>query len=268
MISLYNFEDFRTFMRAKIGEMPKNGYGQSLKLAAYLGVHTTLVSQVLKGLKIFTLEQGALTAEFFGLSDDETEYFLLLIQIERAGNDSLKKNLQRQKEKIKIASKELVNRLSSEVNLSEEKKAIFYSDWIYSAVRQLIAIKGFESIDRVAKYFDLSMKRTRVIIDFLLGTGLLREENGILLVGFRSTHLESSSPWVNTHHSNWRQKGMSSFSREDAHKLYYTCPMTISVSDGQKIREQIVKFLESLDKIIEPSPSEELRCLNIDWFKV
>ncbi|MGZ3712404.1 MAG: hypothetical protein ACXVBE_11645, partial [Bdellovibrionota bacterium] len=85
MISLYNFTDYRAYLLARIEAMPKRGYGQSLKLSAFLGVHSTRVSQVLKGSKIFTLEQGALTADFLGLSEDEREYFITLIELERAG---------------------------------------------------------------------------------------------------------------------------------------------------------------------------------------
>ena len=268
MISLYNFESPREFIRARFEAMPKRGYGQSLRLAEFLGVHTTLVSQVLKGGKTFTLEQGALVADFFGLTEDETDYLLLLLQIERAGTPVLRKNLERQKEKLRARAKELVNRLNADTNLSEEKKAVFYSDWIYSAVRQLVALPGFAQPERVAAYFQLSPRRIREVVDFLLSSGLLVETPQGLVVGTRSTHLESSSPWVHVHHANWRQKAITGLSREDAAKLHYTCPMTLSASDALKVREQIVKLLESVDKVIEPSPSEELRCLNIDWFKV
>jgi len=268
MISVFEFSSYRTFIQKRFHEMPKKGYGQSHKLAQYIGVHTTLVSQVLKGLKPFTLEQASLICEFLGLSELETEFFLLLVQLDRAGNESLRKILKRQINEMKQKSAELSNRLQSQKKLSEEKRAVFYSDWTFSAVRQLTAIKGFHSLDAIADYLDLSKKQAKVIIDFLLSTGLCMEEKGKLLIGASSTHLEASSPWVRVHHANWRQQALSRMAQEEHAKLHYTAPLTISKQDALQIREMIVQFLEMVDKVIEPSPSEEVRCLNIDWFKI
>ncbi len=268
MISIFNFNDYRSFVLASFASMPKRGYGQSARLADFIGVHTTLVSQVVKKQKSFSLEQASLAAEFFGLNDAETECFLLLVQLDRAGNASLKKNIERQLKSLREVHKRLSTRLQSETNLTEEKRAQFYSNWIYSAVRQLVAVKGYQSVDSIAQYFDLPQKQIREVIDFLLTTGLCIEEGNRLKIGVKATHLESTSPWLRTHHLNWRQKSMESLDSEDSETLHYTCPMTISRTDAEKNREMIVKFLEALDPVILPSPSEELRCLNIDWFKV
>jgi len=268
MISIFDFSDYRAFIKGRFAEMPKKGYGQSYKLAVYLGVHTTLVSQVLKNLKTLTLEQASMVCEFLGLTEMESEFFLLLVQMDRAGNEPLRKILKRQMQEMKKKSLELSSRLQSEKQLTEEKRAVFYSDWAYSAVRQMTAIKGYQNLDAIAEYFDFSTKQAKLILDFLLSAGLCKEEKGKIVVGPSSTHLESSSPWVRVHHTNWRQKALQEMKKEEAAKLHYTAPMTLSKSDALKIREMIVQFLEQVDKVIEPSPSEEQHCLNIDWFKV
>ena len=175
MISIYEFTNYRHYIQKRFFEMPKKGYGQSHRLATHLGVHTTLVSQVLKGLKTFTLEQASLASEFLGLTESESEFFLLLVQLDRAGNEPLRKILKRQIQEMKKKSFELANRLQAEKKLSAEKRAVFYSDWSYSAVRQLSAIKGFHSLDSIADYFDFSTKQTKLILDFLIGTGLCKE---------------------------------------------------------------------------------------------
>lgn len=268
MISVFEYSNYRTFIKNRFSEMPRKGYGQSHKLANYLAVHTTLVSQVLKGLKTFTLEQASLTCDFLGLTELESEYFILLVQWDRAGNEPLRKILKRQMESLKKNSEQLVNRLHANKKLNDEQKAIFYSDWSYSAIRQLTAIKGFHNLDAIADYFGFSKKQTKVALDFLIRTDLCKEEKGKILIGPSSTHLESTSPWVRVHHTNWRNQALHSMRNEEAAKLHYTAPLTISKDDAIKIREMIVQFLEQVDKVIAPSPSEELRCLNIDWFKV
>ena len=268
MISIYNFNDVKSFVLARFEALPHRGRGQSLKLSKHLGVHTTLVSQILKGQKSFTLEQASLTADFLELTEAETDYFLLLVQLDRAGNESLRKNLKRQLSSLKNEAKELINRLTSETKLREEDRGVFYTDWSYSAVRQLTAIRGFDGVDEISQALGLTRKRTQEVINFLLKTGLCIEKNGKLQIGPKSTHLESSSPWVRVHHINWRQKAIEKININNESQLHYTAPMTLSAKDAQHIREMIVKFLESTDKVIDPSPSEELHCLNIDWFKI
>lgn len=268
MISIFNFTDYRQFIRKRFLDMPKRGYGQAHKLAIFLDVHTTLISQVLKGLKSFTMEQASLTADFLGLTEIESEFFLLLVQMDRAGNESLRKNIRRQMGNIRKKSLDLENRLQAETKLSEEKRAIFYSNWSYSAVRQMTSIKGFDTPESIAEYLNLNKKQTSQIIEFLISSGLCIENNKKLRVGPRSTHLESSSPWASVHHMNWRQKAIQSFTTSDEAKLMYTAPMTLSRKDAAKIREIFVQVLQQIDSIVDPSQSEELHCLNIDWFKI
>ena len=268
MVSAFNFRDFRKFIEARFREMPKEGYGQSRRLAEFLQVHTTLVSQVFKGLKSFTPEQAALVAEFLELSDRETEYFLLLVQLERAGNEALRRIYFKQLEELKKESQQLVNRVGAKRTLSENERAVFYSDWIYTAVRQLTAIPEFQTRAAIAKKLNLSQRRLAPVFDFLLEAGLCTEAGGRLTIGASSTHLGADSPWARVHHLNWRQRAAELMQNEESGKLHYTSPMTLSQKDAERLREEIIKFLESIDKIIEPSPSEELHCLNIDWFKI
>lgn len=248
--------------------MPKAGYGQAKRLAEHLSVNTTLVSQVFKGLKSFTLEQAALAAEFAGLSRQEAEYFVLLVQLDRAGNEPLRKMLRGQLETMRANARELVNRLSAKRKLTEQERAQFYSDWIYSAIRQMTAIPGYDNVDAIARSLDLTLRETKEAVAFLLRIGLCVEHKGHLKIGPSSTHLESSSPWIKSSHRHWRDKARQYLGTEQESALHYTAPMTLSKRDAKKLRELITQFLERVDTIVEPSPSEELHCLTIDWFKV
>ena len=268
MISIYKFEDFRIYIKERLKEFPNEGYGQPHKLAQFLNVHTTLISQVLGNKKSFSPEQGIKAAEFLGLNEYESDYFLTLIQLDRAGTEQLKRHLRNQLSMKRKSSVELVNRLAKEAEIDERRKAIYYSDWLYAAAFQLVAIKGYDTIESVADYFGISIPKTRRVFDFLIKTGLVIEKKGILKVGVRTIHLDAKSPWINSLHVQWRQKSIQQLSEEDPFKIHYSCPMTLSLSDVEKIRDMIIEFLEQTDKVLIPSPSEELRCLNIDWFKV
>ena len=268
MISVFQFDEYRAFLKKQISEMPKNGYGQSRRLADHLGVHTTLVSQILTGLKDLNFDQAVLTSEFFGLNELESEFFVALVQMARAGNESSRKMVKKRLTELKSQSSELKNRVKSEGKLSEEQRAIFYADWSYTAVRQLSAIPKLNDVETIAKKLNLSIKKVRSVTSFLISAGLCRETKGRISPGPASTHVDANSPWSRIHHTNWRELALRTLDQENQDHVHYTSPMTLSRRDAKVLRELILKFIESVNKVVDPSPSEILYCLNIDWFEI
>jgi len=267
MISIFEYDNYRKFLAKRLSEMPNKGYGQMSLLARHLGVHTTLVSQILKEHKELTTDQAASAAEFFGLSDLEAEYFVLLTQLSRAGNAAAKKIYQKQLQRLKEQSQNLSKRLKSEGKLSDEQRAVFYSDWAYSAIRQSVSIPGIHSVDTVSEYLGLARKKVQSYLEFLIKTGLCKSSQGTIKPGPASTHVESTSPWVRVHHTNWRQRAIQSLDRDRPGNLNYTCPLTLSKKDADIVKERIIQLIEEVNSVVDPSPSETLYCLNIDWFQ-
>lgn len=268
MVSIFDFDDFRKFIARSFKSKERKGYGQSTKLAHHLGVHSTFVSQVLKGRKSFSDEQALEVGKFLNLTTLDMNYFLLLVQFDKAGTKNLKNHLAAQLAELKRTSEQIVNRVQRETKLSEEMRATFYSDWVYSAIRLSTLIPGHGDIESISKRLFLSTEKTKNVIDFLLRAGLLKIEKEKLSIGPLSTHLEAASPWIKAHHSNWRQQALNSVSQGQETSLHYSSPMTLSKKDVQKIRELLIESIKQVDRIVGPSPSEELMCLNIDWFKV
>ncbi|MEQ1665910.1 MAG: TIGR02147 family protein, partial [Bdellovibrionales bacterium] len=267
-MDIYEFSNYKKYILNRLTEMPKKGHGQLRKLAEYLNVHSTFVSQVFHGEKELNAEQGMFVAEFFGLNEPETEYFIKLIQIERAGNSKLVKLLQKEAQQIKNQALKISNRLAVKKVLPDEQKAIFYSDWYYSAIALLIDIKGYQDIESISNYCGLPRKTVADALNFLIEAGLLIRENSEIKVGPSKTHLDADSPFIKLHHLNWRYKALEYVKYQYPEKLHYSSPMTVSKKDVEVVRAKIVKLIEEVGKVVDPSPSEELMCLNIDWFKV
>lgn len=268
IMDIYQYDDFRKFTLNSLENRAKKGHGQLKKLAEYLGVHTTFVSQVFKGDKTLSAEQGIGVAEFLELTETETRYFIKLIQLEKAGTVKLKKLITEEIQTIKEQVNKISSRLLSVTVLADEQKAIFYSAWYYSAIRLLIGIDGFQETEQIASKLNLPSKLVVEVIHFLLEAGLLVKENGILKVGPSKTHLEADSPFIKLHHSNWRSRALQNLDYPDKEKLHYSSPMTISRKDAQIVRTRILKMIEDVGKILDTSPDEELMCLNVDWFSI
>ena len=268
MKSIFEFRDYRAFVRRSFDQRAKNGFGEATKLAKALNVNSTLISQVLGGTKSFSAEQALTTALYLNLKALETEYFLMLIHLDRAGTKEYRAYLEKQLKDLKSKSEQLVNRVRHESKISEEHRARYYSDWAVLAIHLATLLPKLKTVEALAERFHLPDEKIRTITDFLIEAGLLKLNKGEFSYQRQSTHLEGTSPWIKAHHSNWRQKAIEDVSFSLPSSLHYSAPLTISKKDAEKIREILIQTINSVDEILGPSESEELFCLNIDWFRV
>lgn len=266
-MNIFEFESYKEFVKKSIQEMPKGGRGQYRRLAQQLKISTTLVSQIFNGDKSLTWEHASDLADYFSLSEDETDYLFLLVQQERAATLRLRQKLQRRVEKSREHAKKLENRLNKDVSLSEKVRLHFYSDWSFSGIRMLTATEQGGSVDAIAQRLRLPSNVVKKVVAFLLENGLCVMQEGRLAVGPRRTHLGADSPLVNRHHQNWRLLSSQTMCRFNPSDLFYTAPMSLSEETAQRIRRELPSFIEKINKWVYLSPSEVVRCLNIDWFE-
>src|SRR5437660_270087 len=96
--SLFEYRDYKAYLRDLLSQMPAQGYGVRSKLAQALRCQVAYVSQVFNKEIHFSLEQAEELNRFFGHSHEESDYFLLLVQSARAGTRALKDRIQAQLE--------------------------------------------------------------------------------------------------------------------------------------------------------------------------
>jgi plasmid maintenance system antidote protein VapI len=97
----------RNFYQSRRFVIPR---GVRSKLAQSLQCQTSHISQVLSGRSEFTLEQAEQVSTYIGHSKEETEYFLLLVQVARSGTRALQKIYSDQIQKAQSARLILKNR--------------------------------------------------------------------------------------------------------------------------------------------------------------
>jgi uncharacterized protein (TIGR02147 family) len=268
---IFDFDDYKTFVLARIKAMPNRGHGEFRKIAQALRTHSTRISHVFQGNVDLTLEQACGLATHLGLNDLETEYLVALVQRERAGTPALKRVFERQLEAAQAKSRELVHRVDRDRVLTEADKSTFYSNWYYTGIRIASSVPEYQNVDALAQYFDLPRGTVQKVIDFLLQTGLCiadEKNEGRIKMGPKVTHLEATSPLVARHHANWRMKAMQRHEKLGPSELAYTAPISIAEKDQDAIREMSVNFVERVLKVVKASePEEKLMCLCVDWFE-
>lgn len=268
-MKLFKKLSISNYLKEYIRQLPKGGRGEVSRLARHLQVSTTLISQILAGDKVFTPEQVQSLVGYLGLTPLEADYMTFLVQYERAGNKDLKNYWRGKLEEIKNKSLQVINRVTTDRTLSEEEKVQFYSSALYSAIRLYCTTSADgRSVDEVCERFDLSRSVANEMLQFLTSAQFCIEKNGKFLMGLQKTHTPFGSPHTVRHHMNWRVKALQYADKVNEQELMYTAPISLSRKDFESLREEMVVFIKNFLKQVHASSSEEVACLNLDFFWV
>ncbi len=265
MKSLFELQDYKAWIHQHIRRLPHGGRGELSRIGKYLGIHVSLVSQILRGDKDFTVEQAHTLTEYFGLNEIETQFFVLLVQINRAGTHTLKSFFLKRRDQLIQFSHELKNRLPIDRQLNHEESAQFYSSWLYSAVRVYTSLDQGKTSEEVQKQFHLSPKASSDVLNFLLQVGLCGKEKDRYIVGPQSTHVPFGSPFLKSHLSNWRIKSLESMNELKTEEMMYSSCLSLSESDFTLIREQLAEMIKSIQAKVKETRSEKIVVFNLDW---
>lgn len=263
--SIFELDDYRTYMRTWA---TARGRGEFRKMAQALGIHSTLVSQILNGHKNLTEDQASRLCSYMGLNHLETDYLLKLVQIERAGTVQLKEVYHRHLTELKDSAAQVKNRVPQATKLSDQDRALFYSSWQYSYIRLLTSIEKYQTPAAIALRLNITVSRVQEVLDFLTAKGLCKESQGRYLRTEKNTHIEARSPLAVRHHQNWRAKSIALMEQIQATDLAFTAPVALAKKDLPKVRSILLDTIAEISGLIEKSPSEEVAYLGIDWIKI
>ena len=251
-----------------MSEQPKNGRGLTKTISEYLGIQSSQMSQIMSGDRDFTEEQALSLTRFMGLRPFETEYFLNLVRFERAGTQDLKNYYKTNLQKMKTSASDLKQRLNPDRVLTDTEKAVFYSSYLYSAIRLTTTIGKGQTLGGLAERYGLPVEKTAEILSFLVDCGLCQEKDGLYALGSQQTHVGRESPFMARHSHNWRVKALDKTHQLKAEELQFTCPISLDEKTFHKIRELLVQSInQSIDHVKASEPTG-VACLLVDLFWV
>ena len=269
MINIYNFDDYRLFLRDYIQNLPKKGRGWGAQLAQALNITPVIVSQVLKGHRNFSEEQGLEICEYISLTAEESEFFMSLLRLHRAGSHKLQIYYQKKIAAQKTMALEIKSRLDKKIEFNESAKAKYYSEWFYGGVRLYSALEKQGGIEDICNRFGMPVMTVQGVMEFLIRHDLiLQKDDGSFQWTSASTHIGKDSPLVNRHHKNWRLKAFENMDLKREEDLFFTSPMVISKELFSQLQQDILDFIKLQSKKISEAECEELVLLNIDLCKI
>lgn len=261
--SLNEAQSYRDYLKHQLGR------GDRGKLAIALGVHPTLVSQVLSGRKDFTREQAYLTALHLKLNEEECEGFVDLVEVERAGHPTYRKHLKQRIELRRDRDTLVESKLPKNKRiLSELEKAYFYSHWWVSAVRLASSIESLQPREATLRALNISEAQYNEAREFLCTTGLCEEDGSRLVMKEARTFVSRDSSLMLRHQENWRLQACQKAQRTVREDLFFTAPLSLSERDFRKIRKALLAIIEDISQTVAQSKSEKLACLNLDFFGI
>jgi len=171
--TLFEYKNYKQFILDWMEKTPQQGRGQRKLLAEAIGCQTPFITHVLSGDYHFSPEQAEASARYIGLSEVETEFFILLVLKQRAGTKSLENFFAKQISKQCEQQAVLKKRLKIDETMTIEDQMIYYSSWHYASIHMALLIPELQSVESLSKYFNIPVNRIMSVLQFLTDHGLI-----------------------------------------------------------------------------------------------
>jgi len=264
--SIFDYQDYKRYVRDLIASQPKGGRGVRSKLAVAVGCQVAYVSQILSGHLHLSLEQAMRVNRFFAHSKDEAHFFLLLVQHARAGDKETRAYFQEQLDAGLTRRLVLTKRLDMAQGITPEDQVTYYSAWYYSAAHILVTIPNFQTKAVIAAKLGVTLEQTSEILEFLLRTGLVQQKGDRYLPGQAQIHLDQNSKLTSRSHANWRVRVLGALDSPKEADVHYTGVFSLSSADAMKLKAMILKQIEDVVAVVKSSKEEQLSTFCVDFF--
>ena len=265
MLSIYNYRDYKTYL-VDLSKEKGARSGFKSRLAEAARCNSAYISAVLGDKAHLSLEQAQNIGHHLELSNEESHFFLLLVQKARSGTSALANYFEKQLELVLQTKLNVQRRMGAKENLNPEDQARYYSSWMYAAIHVALSVPRLaRSPETLAKYFEMPLARVREVLDFLVTTGLAQVHGQKYTIGQRHIHLGKNSNNILRHHSNWRLFALRALEESKEEDLNYSSAVVLSREDAYRVREILLSAVKKSVDLILDSPEEEIFALNLDF---
>ena len=205
---------------------------------------------------------------FSGLDQQETDYLLLLLELEHTQFGPMKSRVRAKLERLRAPAPNLAERFNTAKSpiRARPKRIIPHGNgW-----RFISSPESPSTVHRKPLRPGLTFQENTVenVLGKLAEMKLMEKGPTGWKLHDGHTHLPKTSALTTINHLNWRQKAITDVSTQRKDSLHYTSVQTHSNEEFYKIRDV---FLESIDRsrnLVAPSKNEDLSCICIDFFPV
>ena len=262
--AIFNYTDFRTFLRVHAEEKRKTSPNWSLGVwTKQLGFTSTAVlTNILNGKRNpgKNLEQKFL--HYFKFNQNEKAYFQDLVRLKKVSYDS----------RLSVALMEKMGKSNpnGSFELLDDRTFSVISKWFYYAIREMIQLSHFrEDISWIQKNleFKVTEKEIKKAIADLLELGLIyRDQNGRLKTTQKTikTSNDIASEAIKRFHEQMLENSKTALRNIDVLERDITGrTFNIDEKNLPKLKQCIQEFRDKVCELFEESPGTRTYQLNI-----
>ncbi|MCM2277921.1 MAG: TIGR02147 family protein [Oligoflexia bacterium] len=259
--------DYKDYLKERVRQNAgRRGYIAALAQAA--GCQRSYFSQMIRGSAHLTPDHAIGLCEFWELSENETEYFMLLVEHARAATPRLRRRLETRLSSLRKRLNSVGGRLQDPPGLEAGQELRYYASWHTVAIHLLCGFPKAGAVEDIAERLQLPRALVARELELLAQLGLVSERKGAWKSSSPQLHLPRESPMAMIHHANWRDRAVAAARVPGGDGLHFTAVHSLSQADFLRVREVLLESFQKAKKIVEPSPEEELACIACDYFKV
>ena len=242
--------------------------GQLTRAADYLGCQRSYLSRVLLEEMHLTTDHAFKLSKFLNFAVEEREFFLALLESERAASMEYKSYWNQKIQEIKKRKESISERTSRQTLSIDNLQASYFSSWIWSAVHFLTSIPEYQTIASIANRLGIQQSQVAVILESLKSQDFISHSGTKWRYKSGEFHADKASPLVVFHHQNWRQRAVLDAQDLQNKSIHYTAVQTMSTEDAERIKALMFDFIRDASRIAGPSRPEEAVVITCDLFKV
>ncbi|MFZ3228773.1 MAG: TIGR02147 family protein [Pseudobdellovibrio sp.] len=264
---IYSFDDYKTYLKATL-EQAEASWGAISRMADAAGCQRSYLSRCLNAEIHLTLDHAYSIAQFLKLSESEEDYFMNLVEKDRAATATYRQKIIQKLNKIKQEQEDL-ERIAKRPRIAlGEKEVFYYSSWLATALHIIVSIPKFQNVKSIAEHLQIDSNSVEMCLTQLEEMGLVKKDQKKWTFNSSELHVPKNSPLVHMHHNNWRQKAILDSQKANPESIHYTVVQSLDKKAYDEIKARTLKMISEITKIAGPSPSEELICFTCDFFKV
>ena len=265
-LNIFEYQGYKAYLTDRL-EMER---GLRSKLAKHLRCQSGFISQVLNGDRHFSLEHMIEIAHFLELSEDETDFLILLTHFERASSSHLKSYYHGRIHQVRSNRQRIPMREGK--RLSEVELASFYAVWYHFAIYVYLEASQGASRASIIEALALEENTVRQSLNFLQSLGLAEEKKEQFFHKEGNVSVGRDSPFIDLVHKNFRLEVIRSLDQRKVEDAHYSQYFSATKETASWLQERVAEFKKEIDQELEARKKGkvvkmELYSLTIDCFR-
>lgn len=267
-MTVFESKSYVSYMQNAILSDGKKKHGIVKALAEKLRCHPTFISQVMSGKADLNHDQAIRFCNYLELTQEETEFFINLLNRDRAASTEAKAHFQRILDEKISERRVFQKRANLKSSLRTDQEGQYLARWVYPVAHAALQIPNLRTEEKIAKLLDIDIADAKHVLEMLENLKLAKRTSGSWVATEGALHIGKDSPFTANFHANMRLKTAANFvsRKRSMEQTHFSSVFAISKAVSEEVREAFLRSLkDAREKMVDSDP-EVLYVLCLDYY--